>query len=70
LNLVIPGGTYLEVPRKPLIGLRLDPDELELLDALAEKEERNRSDVIRRAIRAYAEALGVTVKSKKRPAKR
>jgi metal-responsive CopG/Arc/MetJ family transcriptional regulator len=55
------------MPRKPLIALRLDPEELELLDALAAKEERNRSDVVRRAIRSYARELGVTAKAKQRP---
>ena len=51
-----------EMPNSPAIGLRLPPDELALLDALAEREERSRSDVIRRAIRAYAKALGVEAK--------
>jgi metal-responsive CopG/Arc/MetJ family transcriptional regulator len=53
------------MPRKPIVALRLDPEELELLDAMAAKEERNRSDVVRRAIRAYADQLGVTVKAKR-----
>ena len=53
------------MPRKPLIALRLDPDEVELLDAMTAKEERNRSDVVRRAIRAYAEKLGVRAKAKR-----
>jgi len=55
--------------RKPIVGLRLDPSELELLDALAAHEERSRSDVVRRAIRAYAEKLGVKAKPAKRPKK-
>ena len=50
---------------KPIVGIRLDPDELALLDALAAKEERSRSDVVRRAIRAYAEKLGVKAKPSK-----
>ncbi len=50
---------------KPIVGIRLDPDELALLDALAAKEERSRSDVVRRAIRAYAEKLGVKGKPSK-----
>jgi len=54
---------------KPIVGLRLAPDELALLDALAAHEERSRSDVVRRAIRAYAEKLGVTAKPAKRPKK-
>ena len=52
--------------RKPSVGLRLSPDELALVDALAAHEERSRSDVVRRAIHAYAEKLGVTVKPAKR----
>jgi uncharacterized protein (DUF1778 family) len=59
---VVPKG---RMPRKPLIALRLDPEEIELLEAMAAKEERNRSDVIRRAIRAYAAQLGVTAKPKR-----
>jgi predicted transcriptional regulator len=51
---------------KPIVGLRLSPEELALLDAIAAQEERSRSDVVRRAIRAYAEKLGVTVKPVKR----
>jgi uncharacterized protein (DUF1778 family) len=55
--------------RKPSVGLRLSPEELALVDALAAHEERSRSDVVRRAIHAYAEKLGVTVKPAKRPKK-
>lgn len=51
---------------KPTIGLRLGPDEIALLDALAAHEERSRSDVLRRALRAYAEKLGITAKPDKR----
>jgi uncharacterized protein (DUF1778 family) len=54
---------------KPMVGLRMSPDEIALLDAIAAHEERSRSDVLRRAIRAYAEKLGVTVKPAKRPKK-
>ncbi|HKY34386.1 MAG TPA: ribbon-helix-helix protein, CopG family [Polyangiaceae bacterium] len=49
--------------------MRLPPDELALLEALAAHEERSRSDVVRRAIRAYAEKLGVKVKPARRPKK-
>lgn len=51
---------------KSMIGLRLGPDELALLDALAAHEERSRSDVLRRALRAYAEKLGVAAGPVKR----
>jgi hypothetical protein len=56
----------LRMVEKAVVGLRLSPEELALLDALAAHEERTRSDVARRAIRAYAEKLGVTVKPAKR----
>jgi metal-responsive CopG/Arc/MetJ family transcriptional regulator len=48
--------------RTVFVGVRLEPAEVEALDAAAAHEERSRSDVIRRAIRAYAEALGVLPK--------
>ncbi len=54
------------MPEKPTIGIRFTPEEIELLDTLAAKEERNRSDVIRRAIRAYAVAIGVSLAPKRR----
>jgi predicted DNA-binding protein len=47
--------------KNPIVGFRLPAEDLALLDALAAHEERVRSDVVRRAIRAYAEKLGVTV---------
>jgi metal-responsive CopG/Arc/MetJ family transcriptional regulator len=56
------------VPKNPTIGIRFTPEELALLDAIAAKEERQRSDVVRRAVRAYAEVLGVAPrKTRKRP---
>lgn len=66
LNAVLRSARMVE---KPIVGIRLSPDELALLEALAAHEERSRSDVLRRAIRAYAEKLGVTVKPAKRPKK-
>lgn len=45
--------------KNPTIGIRFTPAELTLLDALMAFEERSRSDVVRRAVRAYAEKLGV-----------
>jgi Arc/MetJ-type ribon-helix-helix transcriptional regulator len=44
----------------PLFNLRLDSRDRALLDALVEHERLNKSDVVRRAIRHYAEHLGVT----------
>jgi predicted transcriptional regulator len=58
------------MPEKPIIGIRLDPEDVELLDAMAAKEERSRSDVVRRAIRAYAKELGVAPKTKSRAGKK
>lgn len=45
-----------------MVSLRLEGDDLEALDALIEIERLSRSDVIRRAIRAYANQLGVSPK--------
>jgi len=55
--------------RNPVVGVRFDPSELELLEAIAAHEERSRADVVRRAVRAYAEKLGVKVKPAKGPKK-
>lgn len=43
----------------PLFNLRLDPRDKALLDAMVEHERLTKSDVVRRAIRHYAEHLGV-----------
>lgn len=43
----------------PLFNFRLDDDDRALLEALAAHEKLTRSDVVRRAIRAYAAQLGV-----------
>jgi hypothetical protein len=55
--------------KNPTIGIRFTPDELALLDALMVAEERSRSDVVRRAVRAYAEKLGVSGSPKRKPKK-
>lgn len=57
------------ITNSPTIGIRFTPDELQILDALAAKDERNRSEVVRRAVRAYAESLGVKEKLKKKDAR-
>lgn len=44
----------------PNVVFRADPDDKALLNALIKTEKLNRSDVIRRAIRAYAKQLGIT----------
>jgi predicted DNA-binding protein len=51
---------------RPIVGIRFSPEELALLEALAAHEERTKSDVVRRAVRAYAEKLGVGPKPKKK----
>lgn len=43
----------------PLFNLRLDEKDRALLEALVELERLTKSDVVRRAIRHYAEHLGV-----------
>ncbi len=54
------------MPESPIVGIRLTPEDVALLEALERHEERSRSDVIRRAIRAYAASLGVTAAPAKR----
>jgi len=41
------------------ISVKFPPDDLALLEACARAERLKRSDVVRRAVRAYAEVLGV-----------
>lgn len=50
----------------PHIGLRLDEEDRALLDAVAAYEKLTRSDILRRALRAYAKELGVTAQPVKR----
>ena len=54
------------MPEMPVIGIRLPPEELAVLEEIERVEERTRSDVIRRAIRLYAAKLGIKSKSEKR----
>ena len=49
-----------------MVCVRFEGDDLEALEALIVEERLSRSDVIRRAVRAYAEKLGVLPKRKKR----
>lgn len=51
--------------RTVVLNVRLDEDEAKILDALAAHEERSKSDVVRRAIRAYADTLGVKARKGK-----
>ena len=43
----------------PIQSVKLDDDDMALLEAVIRHEKLTKSDVIRRAIRFYAKALGV-----------
>lgn len=49
-----------------LVGIRLDAEDMALLEGCIAKEKLTKSDILRRALRAYAANLGV----KPEPAKR
>ncbi len=42
-----------------LFNVKLDEEDRALLDACAAKDKLTRSDVVRRAVRAYAQQIGV-----------
>ena len=50
----------------PHIGLRLDAEDRALLEACSAREKLSRSDILRRALREYAQRLGVTAEAPKR----
>jgi hypothetical protein len=50
-----------------MVSLRLEGEDAQLLTALIEAERLSRSDVVRRAIRAYAAQLGVGPKPRPKP---
>lgn len=52
------------------ICVKFPPDDLAVLDALADHERLRRSDIIRRAVRAYAKQLGINVEPKRPKPKR
>jgi len=54
----------------PHIGLRLDEEDRALLDACSAHEKLSKSDVLRRALRAYAKTLGVKAEPKARATKK
>ena len=58
------------MPESEMVTVLLQSDDLELLRALVEKERLTRSDVLRRAIRSYAEQLGVKAPKKAKPKKK
>jgi uncharacterized protein (DUF1778 family) len=51
---------------EPHFALRLDDEDRALLRAVAAKEKLSMSDILRRALRAYAATLGITPESVKR----
>lgn len=55
--------------RLPAVAFKIDDETSRILELLEQHEERSRSDVIRRALRFHAEALGL-VKPRAKPAKR
>jgi hypothetical protein len=60
----------MQMPQTPqrdfeVITVKLDAEDRELMQKLVDAERLTRSDVIRRAIRAYAKQLGVLPKSKR-----
>jgi len=55
---------------EPHMAIRLDAEDRALLEACVKAEKLSKSDILRRALRAYAKTIGVTVgKSARRPAK-
>lgn len=52
--------------KTPLTAFRLDDHHRALLDACAEAEFTTKIEIVKRAIRAYADQLGVTPKPKRR----
>ena len=62
-------GIYTVRMVDPHIGLRLDAEDRALLEACSKHEKLTASDVLRRGLRAYAKAIGVTAETPK-PAKK
>jgi hypothetical protein len=52
------------------VCFKVKPPDLRLLEALEELEQLKRSDVLRRAIRAYARELGVEAEPSAKPSAR
>jgi hypothetical protein len=55
------------MPDSEMVSVVLDGEDLELVRALMDKEKLSRSDVLRRAIRSYAQQLGVRLPKKRKP---
>lgn len=58
---------YIRGMTEPHMAIRLDSEDRALLEACAKAEKLTKSDIMRRALRAYAKALGVAAG---RPARR
>jgi hypothetical protein len=52
------------------VCVKFPPDDLEILDALERFERLKRSDIVRRAVRAYAAQLGVQAEQESTPKRR
>jgi hypothetical protein len=50
-----------------MISLRLEGEDIDVLESLVAAERLTQSDVIRRALRAYARELGVGPRPKPKP---
>jgi hypothetical protein len=50
-----------------VVSVKLPPEDYALLVALEEHEKLRRSDILRRALRAYAETLGVKPRTGRKP---
>ena len=57
---------YVSKTDSEMVCVRLEGEDLEALEASIAEERLSRSDVIRRAIRAYAVKLGVLPKPKRK----
>ncbi len=51
---------------EPHIAIRLDAEDRALLDECSRREKLTKSDILRRALRAYARMMGVEPESEKR----
>ena len=49
------------------VCVKFPPDDLAILEALEQFERLKRSDIVRRAVRAYAAQLGVEVEQEGKP---
>jgi hypothetical protein len=54
---------------EPHMAIRLDAEDRALLEACAKAEKLTKSDIMRRALRAYARSIGVQVGTPKRRGK-